>query len=80
MDFKAILDKVIPTLIVALIFAIYSAYNKIGYLEYTAEHSIIRYAEDRKKYDVQLDKLEIVVKDLNNRLIMQEASEKCKHK
>jgi hypothetical protein len=79
MDFKAILDKVVPTLIVALIFAIYSAYAKIGYLEYTAESSISRYVEDRKSLLVRIDKLEKELTEAKIKIKGLEVSEKCKY-
>ena len=78
MDFKAILDKVVPTLIVALIFAIYSAYAKIGYLEYTANTSIQRYTEDREAMKVRVGELEKKLVDLQLKVKALEVSDKCK--
>jgi hypothetical protein len=79
MDFKAILDKVVPTLIVALIFAIYSAYAKIGYLEYTANTSIQRYTEDREAMKAKVGELEKKLMDLRLKVKVLEVSDKCKH-
>jgi hypothetical protein len=79
MDFKGILDKVVPTLIVALIFAIYSAYAKIGYLEYTANTSIQRYKEDKESMKAKVSELENKLADLRLKVNTLEVSDKCKH-
>jgi hypothetical protein len=78
MDFKGILDKVVPTLIVALIFAIYSAYAKIGYLEYTANTSIQRYVEDRAAMKTKVGELEKKLVDLRLKVKALEVSDKYK--
>jgi hypothetical protein len=78
MDFKGILDKVVPTLIVALIFAIYSAYAKIGYLEYTANTSIQRYVEDRAAMKAKVGELEKKLVDLRLKVKALEVSDKYK--
>ena len=78
MNIEAVLDKVVPTLIVALIFAIYSAYAKIGYLEYTANTSIQRYTEDREAMKVRVGELEKKLVDLQLKVKALEVSDKCK--
>ena len=54
MTLEGLVDKIIPTLIVVVIMALFGMYIRIGYLEQTAKLSIERYRQDMRELKTML--------------------------
>jgi UDP-glucose 4-epimerase len=69
MNIEAIADKIVPTIILAIVFAIFGMYTRVGYLEYTAESAINRYVEDKKIIEARVSKLEQRIQEAKEDII-----------
>jgi hypothetical protein len=54
MTIESIAEKIVPTIIVVIIMAVFGMYMRIGYLEFVAENAVNRYKEDRAEFKIEL--------------------------
>lgn len=57
MTLAAIIDKIIPSLIIIVIIALFGMYMRIGYLEQMAKLSIDRYNQDKAELTAEMHEL-----------------------
>ena len=57
MTLAAIIDKIIPSLIIIVIIALFGMYMRIGYLEQMAKLSINRYNQDKAELKAEMHEL-----------------------
>lgn len=76
MTLEGIVDKIVPTLIVVVIMALFGMYMRIGYLEQTAKMSIERYNQDMHELKTEIrDLQEKVTANKDNVLILKTKNE-----
>ena len=75
MTLEAIADKVLPTVIVVIIMAIFGLFMRVSYLEYIAESYVERYTEDVGEVKDRLNKLESEVRSNREEVIRMKVGE-----
>jgi flavodoxin len=58
MTFDQLAEKVAPTIMAGVIFAIFGLFMKVSYLEHTAHSALSRYAADMERLQAKIKKLE----------------------
>jgi UDP-glucose 4-epimerase len=68
---ESIAEKVVPTVIVAIIMAVFGMYMRVGMLEHIANDAVNRYNDDKTRIEKKIEWLENEVrKNRDHRIVM----------